>query len=341
LELERVLTKLKFDESVSGYALITSDGHPFLSFSLPDDVLPLIKGTLKIHAGDLSLVNVLTGKGMVILSRVDPKWVLAVLFEPDFQLGGALSRTKAVVDLLMQVDLPPPPNSIEVEDEQTAIEDEPIVIEDEPRTEPREFVEAVEPIESALSLETEVVQEEVLPPEPEITPSFEPVAEEPEEEVAVQHGCVVHRSDRYNETLTLESDLNIQIKKEFSNLGVDILLIVDEKLTVYNIAEHLSRPVEKTIEIVSWCVSKNILHVECPEVLEPSQKEIIELPLFEGNIDKVKKKHRNIIELCNGKRTLQEIATEVGIPYFEALQSILPYRGKTLKIIRTDKSSRF
>jgi len=336
LELERVLTKLKFDESVDGYALITTDGHPFLSFSLPDDVLPLIKGTLKIHAEDLRLVNILTDKGIVILSRVDPKWVLAVLFAPDFQLGGALSRTKAVVDLLMKVDLPPPPISIEVEDE-------PIVIEDEPRTEPdlEEFVEAVEPIESASSLETEIVPEKVLLPEPEILPPSEPVAEEPEEEVVVQHRCVVHRSARYNETMSLGSELNTQIKKEFSNLGVDILLIVDEKMTVYNIAEHLSRPVEKTIAIVSWCVSRNILHVECPEVQQPSQKEIIELPLFEGNIDKVKKKHRSIIELCNGKRTLQEIATEVGIPYFEALQSILPYRGKTLKIIHTDKSSRF
>ncbi len=333
MELERVLTKLKFDEAVSGYALITSDGHPFLSFSLPDDVLPLIKGTLKIHAADLRLVNILTKKGIVILSRVDPKWVLAVLFESDFQLGGALSRTKAVVDLLMQVDLPPPPTAIEVEDE-------PIVIEDKPRTKP-ELEEVVETAESTISLEPEIVPTKVLPSEPEILPPAEPVIEEPEEEVVVQHRCVVHRSDRYNETMTLDSDLNSQFKKEFSNLGIDILLVIDEKMTVYNIAEHLSRPVEKTIEIISWCVSKKILRVHCPEVQEPSKKEIIELPLFEGNIDKVKKNHRSILELCNGTRTLQEIATEVGIPYFEALQSILPYRGKTLKIIRTDKTSRF
>ena len=85
-----MLTKLKFDESVNGYALITSDGHPFLSFSLPDEVLPQIKGTLRIHGSDLRLVNIMTGEGTVILARVDPRWILAVLFEPDFQLGGAL-----------------------------------------------------------------------------------------------------------------------------------------------------------------------------------------------------------------------------------------------------------
>lgn len=330
------MTKLKFDESVSGYALITSDGHPFLSFSLPDDILPPIKGTLKIHGADLKFVNIMTDNGIVILARVNPEWVLVVLFEPDFQLGGALSRTKAVLDLLVQVDLPPPPTPVLVEEDSIATEPEPKPVSIDPEI-PVELTATIEPIEP------EVIPEEVLPESKVPVPSEPEPIEEPEEEeeVVVQHGCVVLRSDRYNETMTLESDLNTQIKKEFSNIGIDILLVVDEKMTVYKIAEHLSRRVEKTIEIVSWCVSRNILRVECPEEQEPSQKEIVELPLFEGNIDKVKKKHRAILELCDGKRSLQEIATEIGIPYFEALQSILPYRGKTLRIIRTDKSSKF
>jgi predicted regulator of Ras-like GTPase activity (Roadblock/LC7/MglB family) len=329
LQLERVLTKLKFDESVSGYALVTADGHPFLSFSLPDEVLPQIKGTLKIHGSDLRLVNIMTDKGTVILARVDPLWVLAVLFDPDFQLGGALSRTKAVVDLLVQVDLPPPPKF--EDDEETPVP-EPI------------SMEAVFKQPAETPKVTHVEEPEVVPivkvPEVDLEPAPAPEPVD-EEEIIVQHGCVVHRAERYSETMSLDSDLNTRIKKEFSNVGIDILLIVDEKRTVYKIAEHLSRPVEKVIEIVSWCASNDIVSVECPDVQEPTQKEIIELPLFEGNIDKVKKKHRAVIELCNGKRTLQEIATEVGIPYFEALQTILPYRGKTLKIIRTDKESRF
>jgi len=323
------LTKLKFDESVNGYALITSNGHPFLSFSLPDDVLPRIKGTLRIHGAELKLVNILTDKGIVILARVNPDWVLAVLFDPDFQLGGALSRTKAVTDLLVQVELPPPPASIDVEDDLLDSE-----------SEPEKKIDYTAPIEL---LEPDIVLEEIIPePEIPVFPEPEEITEaEEEKEIEVQHGCVVHRNDRYNESMTLESDLNSQIKKEFGNTGVDVLLVVDQKMTVYKIAEHLSRAVEKTIEIVSWCVSRSILRVECPDVEVPTQKEIIELPLFEGNIDKVKKKHRAVLELCDGKRSLQEIATEVGIPYFEALQSILPYKGKTLKIIRTDKSSRF
>ncbi len=331
MQLERVLTKLKFDESVSGYALLTSDGHPFLSFSLPDEVLPLIKGTLRIHGSDMKLVNAMTRKGIVILARVNPQWVLAVLFEPDFQLGGALSRTKAVVDLLVQVDLPPPPAPLAVEEEVIPqVEDKPI-----------DEMESIMPEEPQS-----VIMEETAPPE-----SIEPVSmesmqtetpdEPPQEPVEVRHGCVVYRDTKYKDSVTLDSALNVSLKKAFANVGIDILLIVDEKMTVYKLAEHLARPVEKIIEIVEWCVSRKIFRVECPELQKTGQKEIIELPLFEGKIDKAKKKHRPVLELCDGKRTLQEIATELGIPYFEALQSVVPYRGKTVKFIRTDKSSRY
>ena len=331
MKLERVLTKLKFDESVSGYALITSDGQPFLSFSLPDEVLPQIKGTLRIHGSDMKLVNAMTSQGIVILARVNPQWVLAVLFESDFQLGGALTRTKAVVDLLVQVDLPPPPATIAVEEEVIPpVEDEPIA-----------------EMESTMSTETQdIVMEETATPE-----SIEPVLpesmhtvipdEQPQEPVEVKHGCVVFRDSKYKDSVTLGSELNVSLKKEFANVGIDILLIVDEKMTVYKLAEHLARPVEKIIDIVTWCVSRTIFRVECPEEQETSQKEIIELPLFDGKIDKAKKKHRPVLELCDGKRTLQEIATELGIPYFEALQSVVPYRGKTVKFIRTDKLSRY
>ena len=65
------------------------------------------------------------------------------------------------------------------------------------------------------------------------------------------------------------------------------------------------------------------------------------MPLFEGDIAKAKKDHRAVLQLCDGTRTLNEISTELGIPYFQALQSVVPYRGKTLKFIRTDKKSKY
>jgi predicted regulator of Ras-like GTPase activity (Roadblock/LC7/MglB family) len=313
MQLERVLTKLKFDESVLGYALITNDGHPFLSFSLPDEVLPRIKGTLKIHANDLKLMNVLTDEGSVVLARVDPKWVLAVFFGPELHLGGALSRTQAVVNLLVQVDLPPPPTSVESEVE---------VIPEEPET-----------------VEVQTMDE------PTVTTTVDSVPHVEEEEIDIDevevfHGCVVLRGKNYNQAMTLDSKLNLAMKRAYSNLGVDILLITDQKMTVYKIAEQLAKPVEKVLDAVRWCISKRIVDVECPDEQETEQKELIEMPLFEGNIDKVKKQHRAVLELCDGTRSLQQIATVLGIPYFEALQCTIPYRGKTLHFIRTVKLTR-
>jgi len=314
LQLERVLTKLKFDESVLGYALITNDGHPFLSFSLPDEVLPRIKGTLKIHANDLKLMNILSDQGSVVLARVDPKWVLAVLFEPELHLGGALSRTQAVVNLLIQVDLPPPP----VPDPEPEIE----VIAEEPS-----------PIEHEV-VEEPIITEEVEAVLPEVEEESEP------EEIEVFHGCVVLRGNNYSEAVSLDSKLNLALKRNFANLGVDILLVIDEKMTVYKIAEQLAKTVEHVLEAVTWCVNKGIANVECPDEQDPEQKELVEMPLYEGQIKKAKKQHRAVLELCDGTRSLQQIATVLGIPYFEALQCTIPYRGKTLQFIRTVKITR-
>ncbi|MGY5871133.1 MAG: hypothetical protein RTV72_02710 [Candidatus Thorarchaeota archaeon] len=314
MQLERVLTKLKFDESVLGYALITNDGHPFLSFSLPDEVLPRIKGTLKIHASDLKLMNILSDQGSVVLARVDPKWVLAVLFAPELHLGGALSRTQDVVNLLIQVDLPPPPIAVQ--------EPEIEVVPDEPSLPEQEVVE-----EPATTEEIEV-------PHPKQEEESEP------EEIEVFHGCVVLRGTKYNEAVTLDSKLNLAMKRAYSNIGVDILLVIDEKMTVYKIAEQLAKPVENVLEAVTWCVNKGIVDVECPDEQDPEQKELIEMPLFEGKIGKAKKQHRAVLELCDGTRSLQQIATVLGIPYFEALQCTIPYRGKTLQFIRTVKLTR-
>jgi hypothetical protein len=310
LELERVLTKLKFDESVSGYALITNDGQPFLSFSLPDEILPQVQGALRIHGGQFNLINVMTDKGIAILARADANWVLAVLFSPDFQLGVALQKTKEVVGLMESVVLPPPP----------------VPAAEQTRTPPRE------------------VSHEVAPVAPDVAP-LEPstIAEaprvEPPREVEVRHGCVVHRDSLFNDAMAIEGQLNSELKSRFSNLGVDVLLMVDEKRTAFKIAETLGRGTEQIFQVIAWCVQKQILNIECPEEQEAGTIEIIELPVFEGDLSKVKKDHRELLAMCNGERTLQDIANLMGIPYFKALQSIIPYRGKTLTFIRKGMKS--
>ena len=77
--------------------------------------------------------------------------------------------------------------------------------------------------------------------------------------------------------------------------------------------------------------------MECPEEQETGAVEIIEIPIFEGKLKKAKKEHRDLLSLCDGNRSLQEIAQELNMLYFQALQSILPYRGKTLRFIRKSK----
>ncbi len=300
MELERVLTKLRYDESVRGYALFTNDGEPFLSFSLPEETLPVIRGTMKIHSKSLKLMNVMTGEGTVVLARVDSNWVLGVLFIAEESLGGALQKTSDVIQLLGNTELPPPPTSVIIPDS-----------EDEAST-------------------------EVHPPETQVSPPDDSDTV-PLETINVRHGCIVHKDDRYSDAMRIDSPLYLELKKHFANIGMDILMMVDEKRTVAKIAQTLDRSIDRTSEIVRWCVSRHIVRIECPEEQTSGQKEIIELPVFEGDLSKVKKEHRAVIELCDGNRTLHEIADMLGMLYFQALQCLIPYRGKTVRFIQKAK----
>jgi hypothetical protein len=317
LDLDRVLTKLRYDELVSGYALITNDGYPFLSFGLPEDTLPQIQGTLRIHASSLRMMNVMTGAGVVILARVDSNWVLGVLFKPEETLGMALQKCRDVVRLLDKIELPPPPEQVETI-EGSIIEISPEVVVDDSAT---ELGEEPSPFLS-----------------PDVQPARESVVLEdiPLEEIIVEHGCIVRKDTLFDDATTMGSSLNSELVDTLSHLAVDILLMVDEERTVFKIAENLGRQVERIIEVVKYCVSKHIVQVECPKQQESGRREIIELPLFEGDISKAKKQHRAVLELCDGTRTVHEIAEQLNILYFNALQSIVPYRGKQLKFLRKD-----
>lgn len=305
MELERVLTKLRYDESVSGYALITNDGQPFLSFSLPDEALPPIQGALRIHESSLRLMNIMTDAGTVILARVDPEWILGVLFEPTESLGSALQKVKDVARLLEDITLPPPPTPIE------------------------HPIPAISDVGSGTSTAISPAVEEI--PQPVVMVKAKGLIPS---DTIVRHGCVILRAAAYADALKIDSALNVEFKKQFANVGVDVLLMVDEKRTVGKIADALSKRVEQVLEVAQWCVQKGVIDVECPEVQETSAREIVELPLFEGKIKKAKKNHRDVLELCDGTRTVHEIAEELGILYFNALQCIVPYRGKKLKMIR-------
>lgn len=300
MELERVLTKLRFDDSVSGYAFVTNDGTPFLSFSLPDETLPIIKGTLSIHSSSLKLMNTMSSSGTIILARVDANWVLVVLFTVDETLGSALQKTQAVVQLLENIDLPPPPEKIETKEiSETGFAQVP----------PPQKVEEIKPVES----------------KPDIIPL---------DEIVVRHGCIVFQGQLFTAAMNIDSEIYLELRSKFANVAMDVLMMVDGKRTVFKISEALDRRVERILEIITLCVSKSIVLVECPKEQALSTKEIVELPLFEGDLKKARKEHRHVLEHCDGTKTVQEIAKILGIEYFATLQSIAPYKGKLVKMIK-------
>jgi len=308
LALEHILGKLKYDGSVTGFALLTNNGQPFLSFSLPEELLPQIHGALRIHASSLKLVNVMTKQGTLILARVDPNWILAVHFSEE-SLGSALQKTKTVVDMLEQVELPPPPSNIATELP----------------------VEAVEEVPEDLSPEIEKMKAATITEGAEVGVPEAGL-------VVVRHGCIVHHGPRYTDAVTLGSPLNRLLKDKSAKFAVDVLLLADEKRTVFKISQELGKSVERVIDVVTWCVSERILTVECPEEQEAGVAPIVEYPLYEGDLKKAKKEHQAVLMLCDGVHTVQDIAAELNIPYFKALQSIVPYRGKTVKFVGKDKA---
>ncbi len=318
LELERALSKLKFDESVRGYALVTNDGIPFLTFSIPEEVFPQIAGTLRIHSSSLRMMNVLTNEGIVVLARVDPNWVLAVLFNEQ-QLGMALQRTKEVVSLLENTTLPPPPSNV-ISVPIASVPDSSLpLVEEVPVTDTAHPKGSVESTSTGASTTTDLLHE--IPPE----------------QIEVQHGCVVMRGVRFCEALSISSDLAKSLRAQYSNLAMDILLMVDNRRTVFKISQDISKNVEDVINVVRECVSKRILELECPQVQVSKGKEITDFPVFSGDLSKVPPAHRSILELCDGSLTLQEIAKRLGLQYFQVLQCTLQYKGKTLKFVRREK----
>ncbi len=312
LELERALSRLKFDESVIGYALITNDGAPFLTFSIPDGVFPQLAAALRIHSSSLRMMNVMTNEGIVVLARVDPNWVLAVLFGEQ-QLGMALQKTKEVISLLENTTLPPPPSNVVP----VPISSEAVV-----QTIP---VEVPDVIDERTSKESAVSTPAIL-------------IEIPPDQIEVQHGCVVMRGVRFCEALSISSDLAKSLRARYMNLAMDVLLMVDNKRTVFKISQDISKKLDDVIEVVRECVSKRILELECPETQTSKGKEIIDFPVFSGDLSKVRSDHRAILELCDGSLTLQEIAQRLGLQYFQVLQCTLQYKGKTLKFVRKEKS---
>jgi hypothetical protein len=328
-DLERALSKLRFDDQVLGYSLMTKVGRPFVSFAFPDDLFPRVQDSIKLYKKDLRLMTIDTDKGLVVLSPVDENWILTVLYVPELQLGLAIAKTKNVLRLLEGIELPPPPEEFEESSETNLQVLETIAIQ----------AASVEesPVASSSS-------DEIVPDTPPATSgsSPAPVEELSPDDFNVLTETVPERGPQYATSLTLDSELNSEMKTLYRNFGFDVLMLVNGTNSVENIADSMFQPTDRVIDLLKWSATRGI--IEVPRVVEGSEEAIaassgssigkyVKCPMFEGDLSKVSDDDAAIIRLCDGKKTQEQIAEATNLPLPKVLQTLAKYRKSGLKMI--------
>lgn len=316
-ELERALSKLRFDDQVLGYSLMTKVGRPFVSFAFPDELFPRVQNSIQLYKKDLRLMTIDTEKGLVVLSPVDENWILTVLYVPELQLGLAIAKTKNVLRLLEGIELPPPPEEFDDSSDTNLQVLETIAIN-------AASVEDTPDVPSQVSGSPSATSEELSPDEFSVSPSTTP-----------------ERGPDYSKALLLNSELYTEMKKNFRNFGFDVLMLVDGSINVESIADSMFQPTDRVIELLKWGASKSIIVVpRFEEEFEDDETSdggslgrYVKCPKFEGNLSKVSGDDISIIRLCDGMQTQEQIAKAIGIPIPRVVQTLAKYRKLGLKMI--------
>ncbi|TFG34698.1 hypothetical protein EU527_01875 [Candidatus Thorarchaeota archaeon] len=324
-DLERALSKLRFDDQVLGYSLMTKVGRPFVSFAFPDELFPRVKDSIKLYKTDLRLMTIDTEKGLVVLSPVDDNWILTVLYVPELQLGLAIAKTKNVLRLLEGIELPPPPEDFEESSEAN-----------------------LQVLESIAINAASVEEAPVMTPEPQATaPSIEePVAPVEKEltqaDFTILPSTIPGRGPNYSKALLLDSELYSEMKKKYRNFGFDVLMLVDGENNVTHIADSMFQPNDRVIDLLLWGATRGIIIVprieesSIPSAVGTSSAIVgkyVKCPKFEGDLSKISDDDLNIIRLCDGKKTPEQIAETTKQPLPKIVQTIAKYRKQGLKMI--------
>jgi hypothetical protein len=320
-DLERALSKLRFDDQVLGYALMTKVGRPFVSFAFPDELFPRVKDSIKLYKADLRLMTIDTEKGLVVLSPVDENWILTVLYVPELQLGLAIAKTKNVLRLLEGIELPPPPEDFEDSSEMNI-----------------QVLESIAVKAAALeeSPESSPAPEESKPA-PEV-PS-KPVKELTPKDIKISPTTIPERGPEYSNSLMLDSELNNEMKKLYRNFGFDVLMLVDGVLSVENIADSMFQSIDRVIDLLKWSAIRRIITVPIVDdspLFVPAGASFgtyVKCPKFDGDFSKVLEEDIQVIRLCDGKLTPEQIAENTNLPIPKVVQTIAKYRKAGLKMI--------
>ena len=327
-DLERALSKLRFDDQVLGYSLMTKVGRPFVSFAFPDELFPRVKDSINLYKTDLRLMTIDTERGLVVLSPVDDNWILTVLYVPELQLGLAIAKTKNVLRLLEGVELPPPPEEFEESVESNLQVLESIAIK-------AASIEATEPVESQLAPDEAIATRPSVEKEPTSAVDLPPP-----EFFNVLPTTVPERGPQYSAALSLDSQLYGEMKNLYRNFGFDVLMLVDGNISVEKIADSMFQPNERVIELLKWGASKGIIDVpqfSSEEEVKTEAKSTIgryvKCPRFEGDMSKVASTDLNIVRLCDGNRTTEQIAEATNLPLPKIVQTVAKYRKSGMKVI--------
>ncbi|MCK4280011.1 MAG: hypothetical protein KAW94_05505 [Candidatus Thorarchaeota archaeon] len=324
-DLERALSKLRFDDQVLGYSLMTKDGRPFVSFSFPDELFPRVRDSISLYKSDLRLMTIDTEKGLVVLSPVDVNWILTVLYVPELQLGLAIAKTKNVLRLLEGIELPPPPDEFEESVEGNLQVLETMAIN----------AASTSPMPSSNGLPAEEPKTVVAPPTVSTAPA--PVIERSPEDFAVQSSTVPKRGGKYTAALTLDSELHGEMKKKYRNFGFDVLMLVDGAQNVERISDAMFQSTERVTELLMWAASMGIVDVPLEtgtvKKKDATLGRFVKCPKYEGNPDKVKPEDKRIINACDGTQTTDAIAEFLGVAHAKVIQTVALYRKHGLKMI--------
>jgi len=328
-DLERALSNLRFDDQVLGYSLMTKVGRPFVSFAFPDELFPRVKDSINLYKSELRLMTIDTDRGLVVLSPVDNNWILTVLYVPELQLGLAIAKTKNILRLLEGIELPPPPEDFEESVESNIQVLESIAIK-------AASVESVEPAKEPQTPEIRVA----TPTSIEETPPPPAVKLPPPDSFNVQPVTVPERGPQYSTALSLDSELYSEMKTLYRNFGFDVLMLVDGDISVEAIADSMFQSNDRVIELLKWGASKGIINVAQISADEKVTSETrstmgryVKCPRFEGDMSKVAREDQNIIRMCDGTRTTEQIAESLKLPLPKIVQTVAKYRKHGLKLI--------
>lgn len=318
-DLERALSKLRFDDQVLGYSLMTKQGRPFVSFAFPDDLFPRVKDSISLYKSDLRLMTIDTEKGLVVLSPVDENWILTVLYVPELQLGLAIAKTKNVLRLLEGIELPPPPEEFEDSAETN--------------------LKVLESIAIKAASTTADESMSATPAPVEATPvEVAPQVEKSPEDFLITPSTIPKRGPTYANSLSLESELYNEMKTKYRNFGFDVLMLLDGSMDIAGIADTMFQPTERVIECLAWAASRGIVEVPVAEDTEVDTAKagkmgrFVKCPKFEGDESKVSASDMEILKLCNGSRTTEEIAKASGVASSTVIQVLARHR-KSVKMI--------